>query len=153
MATGTRFGPLPSTNEVALKPWKYIGWRGFARFAASDDDFLVLRRFDVSTVRILLSMQDGIVRLEEELSKGDDECSRVNAPDINNGTFRDDPRDDRRRLIADLKTALVEYSTRFEFWLDKTSKGHANTLSRTYAVVTFRVEVAPRCLPTKPAQC
>jgi len=113
MAGVRQSSSYPSAEEIDQKPWKYIGWKGFAQFAALDDDFMVLRRFDVSTVRVLLSMQDSIARLEESLSKVDNECSSPHAPDLNNGTFREEPRPDREKLIANLKTGLLEYSTAF----------------------------------------
>lgn len=101
---------LPSADEITLKPWKFIGWRGFTQFAATDDDFLVLRRFDESSTRVLLAMQDRIAELEESLLRIDNETSDISAVDVNNGTFRDDPRTDRRALIEQLKAALLEYS-------------------------------------------
>jgi hypothetical protein len=96
--------------EKGLKPWKYTGWPGFCRFAAGDDDFLILRRFDVVSVRVLLSMQDGIASLEEKLAAIDTKAALLDGPDFNNGSFRQDPCKDRKQVLNELKTALFEYS-------------------------------------------
>lgn len=101
---------FPSVEQISLRPWKYIGWAGFAQFAAKDDDFLVLRRFDESSIRVLLAMQDHIAQLEEDLRRVDAETSDVHAVDVNNGTFRQDPRPERKTLLEQLKLALLEYS-------------------------------------------
>jgi hypothetical protein len=101
---------IPMVNEINLKPWKYIGWPGFARFAASDNDFLVLRRFDVASTRVLLAMQDNISQLEESLNNIDAQSCTPDAPDLNNGSFREEHNEDRGKTIEKLKTALLEYS-------------------------------------------
>lgn len=101
---------IPTTTEISLKPWKYIGWPGFTRFAASDNDFLVLRRFDVASTRVLLAMQDKISKLEETLNSHDLLSSASDAPDLNNGSFREEHNEDRAKIIGELKTTLLEYS-------------------------------------------
>ena len=45
------------------KQWKYVGYRGYCEFAASDNDFLLLRRFNKLAIRSLLAIQDEIVEL------------------------------------------------------------------------------------------
>jgi hypothetical protein len=110
MPPGNRSHVLPSTAEINLKPWKYLGWSAFARFAASDDDFLVLRRFDVASTRVLLAMQDNISFLEESLYQVDRACIDAANPDLNNGSFREEHGSDRSKTIADLRLALLEYS-------------------------------------------
>lgn len=53
------------THEDRKKqPWKYIGYRGFCKFVASDDDFFVLRRFSTLSSRVLLALQDELSELE-----------------------------------------------------------------------------------------
>ena len=101
---------MPTLHEINLKPWKYIGWPGFTRFAASDNDFLILRRFDVASTRVLLAMQDKISQLEEVLYTMDAQSCVPDAPDLNNGSFRDEHNEDRGKIIGELKVSLLEYS-------------------------------------------
>ena len=101
---------LPSLSEIQQKPWKFIGYRGLSEFAASDDGFLVLRQFNVLSVRVLLAMQDKLVQLEGSLAAIDNQCSRQDGPDINNGSFREDTEIGRARLTEEIKVALLEYS-------------------------------------------
>ena len=102
--------PPPSPTEIQDKPWKYKGYSAFSRFAGSDDDFLVLRRFDVSSTRVLLAMQDNIARLEESLADLDVQCCSTTDIDLDNGSFRRDRSVDRINVISKLKIALLEYS-------------------------------------------
>ena len=53
-------------KDRAKKPWKFIGYRAFCKFVASDDDFFVLRRFSVLTSRVLLSLQDELSELQSK---------------------------------------------------------------------------------------
>ena len=46
---------------------KYIGYKGLAAYMSADDDFFVIRRFDRLHSRILLTLQDRITALEEDL--------------------------------------------------------------------------------------
>lgn len=54
-------------NTPGKAPWKYAGYRVFSRFMASDDAFLIVRRFGNLNARIALSLQDDIVLLEQQL--------------------------------------------------------------------------------------
>jgi hypothetical protein len=109
-ATAVKSPSIPTTTEINLKPWKYIGWPGFTRFAASDNDFLLLRRFDVTSTRVLLAMQDNISQLEGSLNNIDAQSCTPNSPDLNNGSFREEHNEERAKIIEKLKTALLEYS-------------------------------------------
>ena len=102
--------PLPSLEDIQQKPWKYIGYRRFSEIAASDDDFLVLRQFNVLSARVLLTMQDKLAQLEESLAAIDTRCSQRDGPDVNNGSLREDTEADRVKLLGDIKSALLEYS-------------------------------------------
>jgi hypothetical protein len=55
-------------NAPDKAPWKYTGYRIFSRWMATDNDFLIVRRFGNLNARIILSMQDDIVQLEEQLN-------------------------------------------------------------------------------------
>lgn len=101
---------VPSTADVDLRPWKYLGWPAFARFAAFDDDLLVLRRFDVASTRVLLAMQDSVSVLEERLHALDQEHSSLGSPHLNNGSFREEHSKQRKEVMRDLRSELLEYS-------------------------------------------
>jgi hypothetical protein len=103
-----------SVGEEKEKPWKYVGYKVFSRWVASDPSFFVLRRFGTLNARVALSLQDEIAQLEEKLDFMDKRYSSRDIPDVHNGTFRlesfeDD--DDRRTLIRDtLPKKLAKYS-------------------------------------------
>ena len=79
---------------------------------ASDKAFFILRRFGTLNTRVLLSMQDEIVELEDRINFMDEEYSRRDyTEEVDNGTFRDDPFGDRRELITKiLPEKLARYS-------------------------------------------
>lgn len=99
----------PTEQEIHRKPWKYIGYRGYANFIASDDDFFVLRRFDALNARVALMLQDEISELEEELDMIDRRHSDRNAEDLHNGTFRRD-QEDRSLIVKTIAKKLRRYS-------------------------------------------
>lgn len=99
-----------SQMELDEKPWKYIGYRGYTEFLASENDFLIFRRFTSASTRVALMLQHQMSVLEEELNQLDITYSRRNAVDVNNGSFRDDE-DDRLQVIENLRVKLLEYST------------------------------------------
>ena len=61
-------------------------------------------------MRVLLAMQDLLSQLEKSLAQIDLQSSTVEAPDVKNGSFRQDANAERVRLFAELQTALLEYS-------------------------------------------
>lgn len=80
-------------DEVYRKPWsvplsdlqecyidlerKYIGYPVFAKYLLLDDDFFVIRRFDRLHCRVLITLQDEIAMLEEELDVLDARFARL----------------------------------------------------------------------------
>lgn len=104
-----------SLKEENEKPWKYVGYKVFSRWVASDPSFFVLRRFGTLNVRVALSLQDEIAQLEEKLDYMDKKYSERDTVDTHNGTFRDEPftgDDDRQALVRDvLPEKLSRYST------------------------------------------
>lgn len=102
--------PRPCDEEIQEKPWKYIGIKGYSEFIASDNDFFVLRRFDILNARLALLLQDEISELENELGVLDKKYSDMDAEDVNNGTFREDV-EERSELMGILKKKLKRYST------------------------------------------
>jgi hypothetical protein len=96
-------------EEIEKKPWKYIGYKGYAEFIASDNDFYILRRFASLNSRVALTLQDQISVLEEQLDDLDKHCSRRDAEDLHNGSFRDD-REERTALVEMIYEKLTKYS-------------------------------------------
>ena len=76
------------------------------KWTASDDDFFVLRRFGELSARVLLRLQDRIVKLEDDLQRMDQMCVRNGS---NNGTFRYDPMEERQWLLDELTSRLGQY--------------------------------------------
>ncbi|KAI9790794.1 MAG: hypothetical protein M1816_004752 [Peltula sp. TS41687] len=103
-------GLSAAAEDRRRKPWKYKGYRDFTRWVATDSDFFILRRFKVLNTRVLLSMQDNISQLEARLDRLDTEHSRVEAADVDNGTFRNDPVEDRRAILRQLEVDLKAYN-------------------------------------------
>lgn len=98
----------PSEEEILRKPWKFVGYNGYARFTASDDEIFILRRFSTLSARITLSLQDEVSALEEKLMGLDETHSRRN-DDVHNGTFRNDL-EDRKAMHKILAEKLRQYS-------------------------------------------
>ena len=98
-------------NEEKEKPWKYIGYKVFSRWVASDPSFFVLRRFGTLNARVALSLQDEIAQLEEKLDYMDKMYSDRDIPDVHNGTFRNETfigDDDRQALVKDVLPGKLE---------------------------------------------
>lgn len=91
--------------------WRDEGYPGFSKWMASSDDFLVLRRFGQLNVRVLLLMQDRIVRKEEELANIDAH-GRLHGDDskADSSALRKEPLPEREAILDELKTMLHEYS-------------------------------------------
>lgn len=100
---------IPEEADIRLKPWKYVGYKGYSAFISSDDDFFILRRFDTLNVRVALSQQDELSSLETELIEMDEKFSRKDSEDIDNGTFRGDL-EERTALLANIARKVRRYS-------------------------------------------
>ena len=101
--------PSPLTiQELQTKPWKYIGYKGFSEWAASDNDLFVIRRFDSLAVRTILSLQWRITKLEKELMAMDNSRSQRTAKDVDNGSFEEDD-DERRNCLSSIQESLKIY--------------------------------------------
>lgn len=99
----------PSEEEIQRKPWKFIGYKGYAEFISSEDDWFVLRRFGTLNVRVALALQDEISVLEEQLKELDESYSQRESLDRHNGRFRGDV-EDRRALTELISDKLYRYS-------------------------------------------
>lgn len=106
--SSTQEAPL-SQEEIEKKPWKHIGYRGYADFLASENDFFIVRRFAALNTRVALALQDQVTVLEEKLSNLDREYSRRDAEDRHNGSFRDDF-EERIALVEAIGEKLMKYS-------------------------------------------
>jgi len=106
--------PQEREKRETEKPWKYVGYKVFSRWMASDQTFFIMRRFGALNARVALSLQDEIVELEEQLDFMDKEYSSPDVADVNNGSFRDDPfigPGDRLDLVRNiLPEKLAKYS-------------------------------------------
>ncbi|KAH0545395.1 hypothetical protein FGG08_000536 [Glutinoglossum americanum] len=99
-----------SQEEVEKKPWKYLGYQAFSQWAASDNDFFVIRRFGALNTRVILKWQDDIAKLEDELQSLDDDARRIDGPHLNNGSFRHEPIPRRSEILHESHRKLKEYS-------------------------------------------
>jgi hypothetical protein len=99
-----------SNDDLAQKPWKYLGYRAFSDLVASDDALLMVRRFSVLTARVLLSLQDGLTQDEERLAALEKGLAAKDAADIHNGSFRQESQQKRRELLEEIDSKLRKYS-------------------------------------------
>jgi hypothetical protein len=95
-------------QEMKDKPWKYIGYKGYSRFIASDPDLFILRRFALESARLALWLQYQVPEASEGLESIDARHSQRDVEDIHHGSFQDDP-EDRRRALETLLAAISRY--------------------------------------------
>ena len=107
----------PSQKDIKDKPWKYTGYRSFSTFIATDNDFLIFRRFGTLSARVLLSLQDQLSCVEEELEACEKRLRGRYVPDTHNGSFRQDSQKDRQDLVCRAQRLLREYSQSSPFCL------------------------------------
>ncbi|KAG4436525.1 hypothetical protein IFR05_007999 [Cadophora sp. M221] len=101
--------PPLTPEEIEKKPWKYIGYRGYSDFIASENDFYIVRRFAALNTRAALALQDKVSVLEEQLEDLDRTYSRRDTVDVHNGSFRDD-QEERSELMSEIIEALTKYT-------------------------------------------
>ncbi|KAJ5661095.1 uncharacterized protein N7484_000467 [Penicillium longicatenatum] len=75
----------------------------------SDDELFLLRRFGALNARIILALQDEVCQIEEELKNLDHKYMNCSDP-VNNGSFRQDIKQDRKGVLARLRLKLKEYN-------------------------------------------
>mgnify|MGYP004501185465 CR=1 FL=1 len=110
MAASSQASVNTATASEKTKYWKDVGYRGFSAFLASDDDFLIFRRFGALNARLLLYLQDEIVVLEERLRDLEERHAAPGAADIHNGSFRQEALPERRALLDLISMKVREYS-------------------------------------------
>lgn len=101
-------------KDIQMKPWKYIGYRGYSTFLASDTDFFILRRFARANSLVALALQDQVSETIEELERLDVQSSRKETGDIDNGSFRNNTKE-HRDLLEELHSRLTKYSESVSF--------------------------------------
>ncbi|KAF2692121.1 hypothetical protein K458DRAFT_398458 [Lentithecium fluviatile CBS 122367] len=107
MAGATNSATLPP--DYHRKQWKYVGYRGFSAFLASDNDLLVLRRFSKLATRSLLALQDELVELEDQLETLEDQLMQSAGPNMHHGSFRQETQDVRVALVEEIQSKLRVY--------------------------------------------
>ena len=100
----------PNVDLEAIAAWKYVGYPGFSKFMASSNDCFALRKFGDLNVRVLLKLQNEIVRKERELRQMDQ--FTMDLPDTQGGcgSFRLDANTPRERLLDEIASLLEDYS-------------------------------------------
>ena len=100
--------PQPTLRDLQTKPWRYKGYKAFTEWAASDNDYFVIRRFDRLAARVIFLLQWNLTKLETQLAEMDRERSLLVIEDLNNGSFECDD-DDRQACIRLIQEKLKEY--------------------------------------------
>lgn len=85
---------------------------------ASDEELFIVRRFGNLAARVALFMQDHIVELEENLQKEDQLCREAEDQFADSGTFRQDPRLQRQKIMIELTHELARYRRIFQSCFD-----------------------------------
>lgn len=99
-----------TSHELNRKRWKYIAYRGFCEFVASDNDFFILRRFSQLTAQVLLALQGELSELEAQLCILETYLSSKSGPDVHSGSFREETQETRLELVREIDTKLRSYS-------------------------------------------
>jgi hypothetical protein len=106
-------GSLSRLSMLAYGCWltvpRSIGYRWFSAFLASDLDFAFFRWFDTLSTRVILALQDRVAEVEASLEAIDNDTSRRSDDRINNGSLREDPREDRTNLLWEAQNRLDDY--------------------------------------------
>jgi hypothetical protein len=101
-------------KDIYDQPQKYTGYKKYSWFLASDDDFLIFRRFGTLNARVLLMLQDELTVAEEKLKALDEQYSLKDAPRLHNGSFRveqgEEKQQEQGKLLLEIKDKVSEYS-------------------------------------------
>jgi hypothetical protein len=104
-------------EEAWSEPSKSPSPQGYAELITSDDEYLVFRRFGALSTRVILELQNDLIRAESELRALDEKChvSGDTSP-------KSLEKDDRVILLSEIKSKLKEYSwcprSEDEAWCD-----------------------------------
>ncbi|KAI9375181.1 hypothetical protein BJX61DRAFT_495145 [Aspergillus egyptiacus] len=94
------------TPGASTAPSYPRGYPELAAFMQSDAGFGILRRFNYLHLRKLLYMQEELTLLETQLHAVDNS----ELDDLNNMTRREDNNEERKMLMAEIQTKLLEYA-------------------------------------------
>lgn len=81
------------------------GYAEFSKFLAAAPNFPMVRRFDRLGVRAILHLQEELRTIEQRIDHIDDEMMKPDGQ-ANNATLRQDPSEERQRLIWRAYTKL-----------------------------------------------
>lgn len=104
--------PRVCLSNMQAQPWRYLGYRHYARFISSTNEFFIVRRFASMNARAILQLQHELVKLETRLRELDDRYEQATPP-VHNGSFESDEidRTDRADLLCQIQEKLYKYST------------------------------------------
>jgi hypothetical protein len=70
----------PGSGEKG--PWSELfGYREYSSLLATDSDFLVFKRFGASNARVLLALQDDVMRKERDLAEFENALRQSTGPE------------------------------------------------------------------------
>ncbi|KAE8442845.1 hypothetical protein EG329_002817 [Mollisiaceae sp. DMI_Dod_QoI] len=99
-----------SETELRNRPEKYLGYRVFSRWTGSTEAFFIVRQFSTLNARIILSLQDEIGLLEQQLDTLENKFARPGTGDYDNSSLRKDFQTDRKELLDKIRLALEKYN-------------------------------------------
>ncbi|KAI4259717.1 MAG: hypothetical protein L6R42_004448, partial [Xanthoria sp. 1 TBL-2021] len=98
-------GPMSCADR---EPYRYRGYPAMCTWMASDDDFFVVRKFSKLSARVVLLMQNRIVKLEKIVHAEDAKCIEGEYKG-ENGSFNLDLSIARQRAMDELVGRLDQY--------------------------------------------
>lgn len=101
--------PAVTAFEQTLA-WKHVGYPGFCKLMGSSDELLALRFFRDLNVRVLLRLQNDIVRLERVLKQQDDYTKGLPVDQGSCASLRLDAGSPREETLTQLQHRLKDYS-------------------------------------------
>lgn len=120
-SSGSTSYPDFTPHEASERPWKYLGYRVFPSWLATDDAFCIVRKFGALNMRAILNLQNDLVELEKKLEIRDQINSRKGMKDtVDNGSFTKDDDDVRKKTLETITQKLERYS---KFLLLTSSRG------------------------------
>ena len=91
-------------------PWMVQGYPAFSRWMASADDFMVLRRFGVLNTRVILLLQNDLVKAERELFELDKQAQGLPTDQGRCDIISDDNFPARSVALRSIVPMLEQYS-------------------------------------------
>lgn len=101
--------PAVTASQRTLA-WKHVGYPGSCKLMGSSDELLALRFFKNVNVRVLLRLQNDIVRLERALKQQDDYTKGLPIDQGSCASLRLDAGSPREETLTQLQHRLKDYS-------------------------------------------